>query len=100
MAGLLLDLQPFMGDERVVGIPAVVDEAFRVPGLFVCGDLDEASALFEGAAHEQTWDTESLAHHRRYPDDALVAHERLQVEEEARHRFFELVVRWQREGYA
>ena len=72
----------------------------RCAAAIAVSDLDEASALFEHVSHEQTWDTESLVHHRRYPDDALVAHERLQVEEEARHRFLEQVVRWQREGYA
>jgi transcription-repair coupling factor (superfamily II helicase) len=82
------------------GLSALDSVLARCAAAIAVSDLDEASALFEGAGHEQTWDTESLAHHRRYPDDALVAHERLQVEEEARHRFFELVVRWQREGYA
>jgi len=82
------------------GLSALEPVLARCAAAIAVSDLDEASALFEGAGHEQTWDTESLAHHRRYPDDALVAHERLQVEEEARHRFFELVVRWQREGYA
>ncbi|HZL44894.1 MAG TPA: CarD family transcriptional regulator, partial [Opitutaceae bacterium] len=82
-------------------VPSAIEPVLaRCAAAIAVSDLDEASALFEGAAHEQTWDTESLAHHRRYPDDALVAHERLQVEEEARHRFFEQVVRWQKEGYA
>ncbi|MFA5058206.1 MAG: transcription-repair coupling factor, partial [Opitutaceae bacterium] len=59
----------------------------RCTAVFGLSDLDEASTLFEGAETEQTWDTESLVHHRRYPDDALVAHERLQAEEEARQQF-------------
>ena len=72
----------------------------RCAAAVALSDLDEASALFDGVQQEQTWDTESLAHHRQYPEAALVAHERLQVEEEARHRFFREVARWQQEGYA
>ncbi|MEX2043985.1 MAG: transcription-repair coupling factor [Opitutus sp.] len=66
---------------------------------FGISDLDEASALFDGAAGEMTWDTESLAHFRRYPDDALIAQERLQVEVDARHAFLEHIAQWGREGY-
>ncbi|MCW5549782.1 MAG: transcription-repair coupling factor, partial [Opitutaceae bacterium] len=62
-------------------------------------DLDEASSLLDGAEHEETWDTESLAHHRSYPGDALVAQERLQVEEDARRRFLRQVAAWRDEGY-
>ncbi len=66
---------------------------------FGLSELDEASALFDGAAAESTWDSESLVHHRRYPDDALVAQERLQVEADARHAFLQTVVEWSRQGY-
>jgi transcription-repair coupling factor (superfamily II helicase) len=95
--------------------PASLDEAFDViardggpspaalmekcAAVFGVGDLDESSALFDGTGTEQTWDTESLAHHRSYPDDALVAQERLQVEEDARRKFFQQVAAWQRAGY-
>ncbi len=72
----------------------------RCAAAFGMSDLDEASAWFDGAEKEETWDTESLAHHRRYPTDALVAQERLQVEEEARHDFLTQVGRWRQEGYA
>jgi transcription-repair coupling factor (superfamily II helicase) len=72
----------------------------RAAAAFGVSDLDEASALFDGAGSEQTWDTESLVHHRRYPEDALVAQERLQAEEEARRQFLQQAARWQREGYA
>lgn len=82
------------------GLSVIGPALDRCTAAIAVSDLDEASALFEDAASDQTWDTESLVHHRRYPDDALVAHERLQVEEEARHRFFEQIVRWQKEGYA
>jgi transcription-repair coupling factor (superfamily II helicase) len=71
----------------------------RAVAAFGVSDLDEASALFDGAGSEQTWDTESLVHHRRYPEDALVAQERLQAEEEARRQFLQQAARWQREGY-
>jgi transcription-repair coupling factor (superfamily II helicase) len=95
--------------------PASLDEAFdaiardggpspatlleKCAAVFGVGDLDESSALFDGAGTEQTWDTESLAHHRSYPDDALVAQERLQVEEDARRKFLHQVATWQRAGY-
>jgi transcription-repair coupling factor (superfamily II helicase) len=95
--------------------PASLDEAFDIiardggpspapllekcAAIFGVSDLDESSTLFDGAGTEQTWDTESLAHHRSYPDDALVAQERLQVEEDARRKFFLQVAAWQRAGY-
>ena len=82
------------------GTPALEPLLARCAAAIGVSDLDEASVLFEHVGHEQTWDTESLAHHRRYPEDAMVAHERLQVEEEARHHFFEQLIRWQKEGYA
>jgi transcription-repair coupling factor (superfamily II helicase) len=72
----------------------------RAAAAFGVSDLDEASALFAGAGSEQTWDTESLVHHRRYPEDALVAQDRLQAEEEARRQFLQQTARWQREGHA
>jgi len=71
----------------------------KCPARFGLGDLDEASALLDGATEEQTWDTESLAHHRTYPGDALVAQERLHVEEEARGRFLQQLARWRGDGY-
>ncbi|MDD3180790.1 MAG: transcription-repair coupling factor [Opitutaceae bacterium] len=67
---------------------------------FGIADLDLASKLFDSAATEQTWDTESLSHHRSAPAENLLAHERLQAEEEARRQFFEKIVAWQRGGYA
>ncbi len=66
---------------------------------FGVSDLDEATALFDGVAGDVTWDTESLAHHRRYPDDALVAQERLSVEEDARGEFLRQVAAWRKGGY-
>ncbi len=68
--------------------------------LFGLSDLDLASELFDGAAEEETWDTESLSHHRSYPEERQLAHERLQAEDEARRDFLERVLAWQREGYA
>ena len=68
--------------------------------LFGVGDLDLASELFDGAAAEETWDTESLAHHRRYPEEHLLAHERLQTEESSRQQFLQQVATWKNEGYA
>ncbi len=69
-------------------------------GLFGLGDLDLASDLFDHATGEDTWDTESLSHHRSYPEERLIAHERLLAEDEARRQFLEQVATWQQEGYA
>ena len=95
--------------------PAALDEEFNAfvgevadplaPLLAKCtarcglSDLDEASALFDGAEQEATWDTESLSHHRSYPVDSLIAQERLQVEESSRRQFLQQVARWRAEGY-
>jgi transcription-repair coupling factor (superfamily II helicase) len=95
--------------------PAALDEEFsafaregtdgltplleRTAAAFGISDLDEASALFEQVADETTLDTESLVHHRRYPDDALVAHERLQVEDDARRDFLRQIGTWNKAGY-
>ncbi|MFZ5494920.1 MAG: transcription-repair coupling factor [Verrucomicrobiota bacterium] len=68
--------------------------------LFGLSDLDLASALFDDAAEEATWNTESLSHHRSCPEQRQLAHERLQAEDEARRQFLEKVLEWQREGYA
>jgi transcription-repair coupling factor (superfamily II helicase) len=71
----------------------------RCAAAFAVSDLDEASALFDGVTDETTWDSESLVHHRRYPDDALVAQERLQVEDDARREFLRQVAAWRKSGY-
>ncbi len=68
--------------------------------LIGLGDLDLASDLFDAAGRDETWDTESLAHHRAYPEEHLPAHERLQAEEEARRQFLVKVAEWKRTGYA
>jgi transcription-repair coupling factor (superfamily II helicase) len=62
-------------------------------------DLDEASALIVGKAEEQTWDTESLSHHRNYPTEGLMAQERLQAEEDARQRFLAQLKTWRKASY-
>lgn len=66
---------------------------------FGLSDIDEASGLFHEATSEQTWDTESLNHHRRYPDESLVAQERLDVESEARSEFLHQIGIWRKAGY-
>ena len=71
----------------------------RCAAAFGISDLDEASALFDAVGAEATWDTESLAHHRTYPEGALVAQERLQVEEDARLKFLLQVSAWRKAGY-
>jgi transcription-repair coupling factor (superfamily II helicase) len=71
----------------------------KCAAVFGVSDIDEASALFDSATSELTWDTESLVHHRSYPEDSLVAQERLQVEEEARRTFLVQVAGWRKAGY-
>ncbi len=83
--------------------PTLAPILARVCALDAIADLDEAAALFDSAAggsalEERTWDTESLAHHRRYPSDDLIAQERLAAEEQARHDFLALLARWHAEG--
>ncbi|MBI3885185.1 MAG: transcription-repair coupling factor [Opitutae bacterium] len=68
--------------------------------LFGLGDLDLASELFDGVSREETWDTESLSHHRSYPEERQLAHERLQAEEDARRQFLEKVAAWKQAGLA
>ena len=84
------------------GSPALAPILARVSALDAISDLDEAAALFDSSAgaalEERTWDTESLAHHRRYPSDDLIAQERLAAEEQARHDFLSILARWQSEG--
>lgn len=80
--------------------PALAALLARCAAVTGLADIDEAAALFDDATvSETTWNTESLVHHRRYPNDALVAQERLQVEVEARQAFLVQVAAWQREGY-
>ncbi|HZP58694.1 MAG TPA: transcription-repair coupling factor [Opitutaceae bacterium] len=81
------------------GGPTLTPMVEKCAAAFGMSDLDEASALFDGAETEQTWDTESLAHHRSYPDDTLVAQERLQMEEDARLKFLRQTAAWRRAGY-
>lgn len=68
--------------------------------LFGVGDLDLATRLFDDAGDGETWDTESLSHHRNYPEKRLLAHERLTAEEDARRQFLEQVAGWKQTGYA
>ncbi len=128
LAPSLTGLAPYLSPAtRLVLIePATLDESFsllarenpsavalapllaRVAALDALADLDEAAALFDSApgtpgsspapVTELTWDTESLAHHRRYPTDDLIAQERLAAEEQSRHEFLNLLARWQSEG--
>ena len=101
----LLCVEPAMLDAEFSalareGRDALAPLLARCAAAFGASDLDEASWLFEEATTDTTWDTESLAHHRRYPDDALVAQERLSVEEEARREFLRQVSAWRKSGYA
>ena len=78
-------------------LPRLAQHCAQLVGL---SDLDLVSDFFDGASHEDTWDTESLSHHRTYPDDRQLAHERLLAEEDSRLRFLELLATWRRDGFA
>ncbi len=73
--------------------------AARAGHLYGVSDLDLVSGLFDGAGHEETWDTESLSHHRPAVDTTLLAHERLAAEDAARGRFLDRIAAWQKDGY-
>ncbi len=85
------------GDDALSLIARLPEACAR---LFGVSDLDLTSQLFDGQSAEETWDTESLVHHRSYPEEHLLAHERLTAEEDARRQFLEKVAAWKREGYA
>ena len=84
------------------GAPASFLQTLADRGLPLLGlsDLDQATALFDDAAEEVTWDTESLTHHRGNPEGRLLAHERLEAEDAARRTFLEQVAAWKTAGYA
>ena len=106
------------GDTRLVLVePAALEPAFetlapdgsggvaplvaKCAALIALADLDEASSLFPaGEGAEATWDTESLANHRRYPDDSLLAQDRLHSEEESRRDFLGRIASWKEAGHA
>ncbi len=78
------------------GLPALLARCDALVGV---SDLDEAAALFENIpVEEHTLDSESLVHHRSYPDDRLVAQDRLHAEEEARERFLTQAAAWRDAG--
>ncbi|ATC65881.1 transcription-repair coupling factor [Nibricoccus aquaticus] len=83
--------------ENTPALPAILAKCAAAFGL---SDLDETSALFETPDIDVTLDTDSLVHHRSYPDDALVAQDRLVAEEDARADFLRKLVAWKKDGYA
>jgi len=91
---------PDSGGPSGPALPILAQLADSCARLFGVSDLDLASELFDGAPDEQTWDTESLVHHRSNPAEHMLAHERLQAEDSARREFLEKVLAWQHEGYA
>jgi transcription-repair coupling factor (superfamily II helicase) len=84
-----------LADDASAGLGPLLAACSAVLGI---GDLDEADPILDGADGE-TWDTESLAHHRRYAGEGLVAQERLQAEEEARGAFLGQLGAWARSGH-
>jgi transcription-repair coupling factor (superfamily II helicase) len=95
--------------------PAALEEEFRAfaqedtdglaPLLAKCAnayglsDIDETTTIFGESKTETVWDTEGLEHHRRFPEEGLLARERLNAEEDARRDFLGQVAAWAREGY-
>jgi len=66
-------------------------------------EIEQTSEIFPiGQTGEpvEAAQTESLALHRRYPAEALLAHERVSAEADARRDFLRQLVEWQRDGYA
>ncbi|HEY4300851.1 MAG TPA: DEAD/DEAH box helicase, partial [Candidatus Didemnitutus sp.] len=84
-------------EDPVLTLDSLAAACVRCVGI---ADLDLASALFDGTAEEETWDTESLSHHRSNPEIGLLAHERLQAEDEARRQFLLQIADWRRDGFA
>ena len=83
--------------EGADGLTPLLEKCSAAFGL---ADIDEASAIFDTGATETTWDTESLSHHRSYPEDSLVAQERLMVEEDSRRAFLLQVAEWKKARYS
>jgi len=87
-------------DNAPAGARALERLTGRAARLIGLSDLDLASTLFDSAVDERTWDTESLAHHRSFPEDNQLAHERLEAEDVARRKFLQQVLTWKQDGYA
>ncbi len=84
--------------EGLAGFSALAAKCANVTGI---SELGEAATFFAGKdLTEITWATESLAHHRRHPDHALIAQERLQFEEDARREFLHQLAGWKKSGHA
>ncbi len=95
----LLETKPEEASDRA-GLPFLAELAKSDLPLFGIGDLDLATDLFADPTHEETWDTESLAHHRSSAGQNLFAHERLEAEDSARRDFLEEILKWKKEGFA
>jgi len=64
-------------------------------------EIEQSSEVFPvGQTDKSEAHTDPLALHRRYPAEALLAHERVSAEAETRRAFLHQLVEWQREGYA
>ena len=71
----------------------------KCEAVFGISDLDEANPVFDASVPEIAWNTESLALHRRYPAETLLAHERQLAEDSARQDFLRQVAAWKSDGY-
>jgi len=85
-------------DEANSKLSAIRAKAVLTVGL--C-EIEQASEVFPvGQTDKSEAHTDPLALHRRYPAEALLAHERVSAEAEARRAFLHQLVEWQRDGYA
>jgi len=105
-AGDLLMVEPAVLDRnfselaRELGGNPLEPVLARMRRMVSLADLDEPTAYFPEEGTEYFWDTESLVHYRNYPTEALIAHERLDYEEQARGRFLARLQQWKKDGAA
>ncbi|HEY5227990.1 MAG TPA: DEAD/DEAH box helicase, partial [Opitutaceae bacterium] len=83
-------------DEGTDGLAPLLARCSQAFGL---SDIDEATTVFAETSSEIVWDTEGLEHHRRFPEEGLLARDRLNAEEDARRSFLAQVAAWKKEGY-
>ena len=95
-AGLEEEFHAFAQDGDGTGLTSLLARCQDAYGI---SDLDEASSVFDSSTAEVVWDTGSLAHHRTYPEDTLVAQDRLMAEEDARRRFLDQASKWAKAGF-
>jgi len=87
-------------DEPLDKLTEIRAKAALIVGLCEIEQTSEFFPVGQTGEPVETAQTESLALHRRYPTEALLAHERVSAEADARRDFLRQLVEWQRDGYA